>query len=149
MSTVELFGAFAMPIEHQVFFRGGESIQNMIVFGEFQNFVGCVSLPPFIRSLLRRVNPRKNHPRRTLVGEWRQQHIVNHAENGGGGANSQCQRGDRDCRKSAGFPECTQRVPQVVPHFLNQGKPLQISAVFLLQGGVAKLPPRCFRSRLP
>ena len=89
-----------MLIKNQVFGSGGETVKNVIVFGELQDLGRGVSLSPRVLALLRAMNPRENYAIGSLVGKRLQQHVVDNAKNRSGCADSQSESGDRDHRES-------------------------------------------------
>ena len=146
--SLELLGAFSMPVHHPLAGCRDDPVERTTVFGEFQKFRRGVSLPPALLALLI-LDPRKHHALRALLGKGRQQHVVDHAENRRRRADAQAQGGDRHRREPAVSPQGAPRVSQVVPPRLDRGERLQRSAVLLQQRGVAELATRCRCRRFP
>src|SRR4029077_12086144 len=88
------------------------------------------------------VNLQEYHASRILVRKWFEQHVVDHAENRGRGADPQSQRGDRHRGKCTASSLAAQRIAQVAPEILNGYQRTQFSPVFLQQRRISKLTSR-------
>src|ERR1051326_8635015 len=94
VGAVQHFDAFTVFVKDGNFGGGGDTVKNLILRGQFQIFVGGVALTIAFFAAGRIVNARKDHAVGAFVGKRLQQDVVDHAEDGSGGADTQRQGGD-------------------------------------------------------
>ena len=87
MRSIKQLDAFSLFVEHEVIRRRNDAVKNVVLLGKFEKFIRGVSLASSFLAPRSIVNLQKYHASRILVRKWFEQHVVDHAENRGRGAN--------------------------------------------------------------
>jgi hypothetical protein len=123
--SVKQLDAFFLFVEPEIIGGRNDPVKHVILLGKFQKFIRCVCLASAFLGSGSIVNPQKHLASGTLIREGCEEHVVDHAENCGGGADAQSQRADTDRCECTASSQAARRVAQVAAEILWLPLPFQ------------------------
>ena len=119
VSAVELLGAHARSPQDILVAAAGVAAEDVVLLAELQVFRGFHVGPSAGASAIQVVNAEGGNLLGILIGKWREQHILDHAEHGGARADSERQGKNRQRRESEARTDAAHAVSQVLPQRLH------------------------------